>query len=275
MLDLKQLFYFVAAYEEKSVTAAAKRCFISQPSITHAIKSLESNLNCVLFERSKTGLQATHHAHLLYKEAILLLKKSDAIVSAFKKQEVISANIYFQGDISLEPLRGFIEEAKHHSRIVLNWVSHLQQADIAIVEKEQVGKRFNFTPLLYEGFSLILPVRHPLAHKASLKIADLNGLNFIERPYCSMRVQFQALLAEQHVELQIGAIADNDLQALDLVSLGFGVAAIPRHRSIGLPPQLTCKEVDTHFERTIGIAIRNSQRHIHALLKEAINRWRI
>ena len=40
MLELKQLSYFIAAYEERSITLAASRCFITQPSITHAIKSL-------------------------------------------------------------------------------------------------------------------------------------------------------------------------------------------------------------------------------------------
>lgn len=42
--DLRALGYFVAAYEEKSVTAAARRCFIAQPSISAAIRNLESAL---------------------------------------------------------------------------------------------------------------------------------------------------------------------------------------------------------------------------------------
>ena len=275
MLDLRQLFYFVAAYEEQSVTAAAKRCFISQPSITHAIKSLESNLNCLLFERSKSGLQATHYAHRLYEEAVQLLKRSETIETAFKDKHIISTNIYFQGDICLDPLRSFIEEVKHHTNLTLNWVSHLQQADIAIIEKEQVGKRFHFTPLLQEGFSLVLPARHTLASKSILKITDLHRLDFIERPYCSMRSQFQALLKQHNVEPHIGAIADNDLQVLDLVSLGFGAAAIPQYRTIGIPSQLICKDVDTQFQRTIGVAVRNSHKQIQHILEGSLARWKI
>ncbi len=56
LFDLRALGYFVAAYEERSVTAASRRCFVAQPSISMAIKGLEDALETTLFERSRQGL---------------------------------------------------------------------------------------------------------------------------------------------------------------------------------------------------------------------------
>ena len=64
LFDLRALGYFVAAYEERSVTAASRRCFVAQPSISMAIKGLEDALETTLFERSRQGLAPTPAAHL-------------------------------------------------------------------------------------------------------------------------------------------------------------------------------------------------------------------
>ncbi|MFT6988551.1 MAG: DNA-binding transcriptional LysR family regulator, partial [Paraglaciecola sp.] len=74
MLEIKPLIYFVAAFEEKNISRAAVRCFIAQPSISHAIKSLENKLKYPLFNRSKKGLTATSHGVRFYKEAKQLIE---------------------------------------------------------------------------------------------------------------------------------------------------------------------------------------------------------
>ena len=58
-MDLKALSYFVAVFEKKSISGAAKSCFIAQPSISAAIKQLEESLNNQLFTRHARGVQAT------------------------------------------------------------------------------------------------------------------------------------------------------------------------------------------------------------------------
>ena len=72
LFDLRSLGYFVAAYEERSVTAASRRCFVAQPSISMAIKGLEDALETTLFERSRQGLAPTPAAHRLYPRACSL-----------------------------------------------------------------------------------------------------------------------------------------------------------------------------------------------------------
>ena len=50
-MELHQVRYYLALCEERSFTRAARRCGISQPSLTGAIMRLEQALGSALFER--------------------------------------------------------------------------------------------------------------------------------------------------------------------------------------------------------------------------------
>ncbi|HEU5068194.1 MAG TPA: LysR family transcriptional regulator [Sphingomicrobium sp.] len=52
---MHQVRYFIAVCEERSFTRAAKRCGVTQPSLTKAIRRLEGNLGGRLFSRDHRG----------------------------------------------------------------------------------------------------------------------------------------------------------------------------------------------------------------------------
>jgi DNA-binding transcriptional LysR family regulator len=52
-VTLNQIRYFLALCEEANVTRAAKRCSISQPSLTNAVRALENELGGRLFDRDR------------------------------------------------------------------------------------------------------------------------------------------------------------------------------------------------------------------------------
>ncbi len=75
---LKQLRYFVLAAELKSVTKAAQKSNISQPSISAAIAELESTFDTKLFARHHAkGLSLTAAGHQIYVEAKQLLVQAE------------------------------------------------------------------------------------------------------------------------------------------------------------------------------------------------------
>lgn len=56
---MNQVHYFLALCEERNFTRAAKRCGVSQPSLTNAIKRLEQKYNGPLFHRDRGNIELT------------------------------------------------------------------------------------------------------------------------------------------------------------------------------------------------------------------------
>lgn len=274
MLEIKPLSYFIAAYEEKSISAAAIRCFISQPSISHAIKTLELKLDQPLFTRSKLGITPTAHGKKLYQDAKQLIKHANDIELSFHDAPNIPINIFFQGDIGLQDLSSVIQQITHSGTSVqLNRVSELSQSDIAFVDQEQVGKRFGSIPLFKEGFSALMPSDHPLSKTLTLGLSDLQNEYIIARPYCSRGHDFSQLLKQHKIELNIEAQADNDLQVIELVSLGFGLAILPSRRLNQLPDGVIEKPIRLEFNREVVLAYRSSRKDIKQLLDTVNWQW--
>jgi LysR family hydrogen peroxide-inducible transcriptional activator len=64
-MEMHQVHYFLALCEERNFTRAAKRCGVAQPSLTKAIKSLESKLGGALFYRSNSETRLTKLGNLV------------------------------------------------------------------------------------------------------------------------------------------------------------------------------------------------------------------
>lgn len=58
-MTLQQLKYIITTAEKNNISEAAKELFISQPSLTNAIKELENQINIVIFQRSNKGVSIT------------------------------------------------------------------------------------------------------------------------------------------------------------------------------------------------------------------------
>ena len=78
-MELRSLRYFVAVYEEHSLSAASKRCFVAQPSISAAIQQLENKLDCQLFVRHSKGVTPTPQGTQLYTQACRVLDDIQSI----------------------------------------------------------------------------------------------------------------------------------------------------------------------------------------------------
>jgi DNA-binding transcriptional LysR family regulator len=66
-MDLRQISYFVALYEEGSVTRAARRLNVVQPALSMQIAKLERELEQKLFERTPKLMDPTSSARVLYR----------------------------------------------------------------------------------------------------------------------------------------------------------------------------------------------------------------
>ena len=88
-MEMHQVRYFLALSEEQNFTRAAKRCGVSQPSLTNAIKRLEQTLGGPLFYRNRTNTELTELGRVV-KPYLRQLDKSAYEVKR-KAAEVLSA----------------------------------------------------------------------------------------------------------------------------------------------------------------------------------------
>lgn len=74
---LQDIRLFVAAYEERSFTAAARRENTTQSGVSHHMRQMEQLLKVTLFVRERSGVIATPAADLLYRECVDTLRGLD------------------------------------------------------------------------------------------------------------------------------------------------------------------------------------------------------
>jgi LysR family hydrogen peroxide-inducible transcriptional activator len=106
-MTLSQLRYFLALCETKSFTLAARRCGISQPSLTNAIRALEDELGGALFQRKPRieltvlGLAVRPH----FRSIIRAVEKTPHIIAARLDKPVrATADVNRPGLLDVEAL---------------------------------------------------------------------------------------------------------------------------------------------------------------------------
>ena len=82
-MKLTQLEYFCVAARYHNITKAAKELFVTQPSISNAIKALEEEFGVNLFFRNNNKLTLTPEGELFYKSSEELLAHADSVESEF------------------------------------------------------------------------------------------------------------------------------------------------------------------------------------------------
>lgn len=254
--DLRALGYFVAAYEEKSVTAAARRCFIAQPSISAAIRNLEAALGLPLFERTRTGLVPTLGGERLYPRARGLLAESKALLREFRAAPKTELALYVQDDVLTRRLAPLIDAlAELAPDAVLRITRERQDASLRVVAEHCKDAREWFVPLWQEEYVVILPYGHPLRSREGFELRDLHGMAFIERPFCALNLVFTRMLAESGIVPDVRASAQREEVLLQLVELGLGAALVPASHAVGLRNVLVRPlQAPAGMSRRLGLA---------------------
>ena len=68
-MEMKELDYFIAIAEEKSISKAAERLFMAQSSLSQFLSILENNVGSKLFIRTSRGVRLTQEGELMLQYA--------------------------------------------------------------------------------------------------------------------------------------------------------------------------------------------------------------
>ena len=82
-MELKQLEAFVAVVDYNSFSEAARHLFLTQPTVSAHVASLEKELDTKLISRTTKKLHVTPQGYDLYDSAVSMLKIRDHIINEF------------------------------------------------------------------------------------------------------------------------------------------------------------------------------------------------
>lgn len=253
-MDIRELRYFTAVYRERNLTAAARTCFVSQPSISTAITNLEAELGTTLFFRHKKGVAPTASAEQFHALARRIIDETDAARSLFRKPGTrTNLTLGLMRTLDVPRTIALLKPLTARSDIALRLVGHDERADARIISKSMLGDDEHFVPLWSERYVAALPPSHPLTLKERLRAADLADAPMIDRCHCEQS-EFFGRAAQRRPS---AAIAQSEDWAMALVAAGIGIAIVPEGVAKG-HPDVAIREIEVKIRREVGLAYRAS-----------------
>jgi DNA-binding transcriptional LysR family regulator len=228
-MDLRILRYFLATYETGSVSAASRRCFVAQPSISAAVAQLEDELGAPLFERHSKGVRPTGAGQRLYPLAARLIADSEAIVSSFSHSgRPQPLRLGLMRSLGAERMSNWLKRLMERiDNLELTLVNPEEASDARIVTAGMRQPHETFEPIWNDRYRLALPSGHPLSLKERVVLSDLEGQPFILRAHCEASEALRQALIRQDVMIAPRAHLRTIEYSLALVAAGVGLALVP------------------------------------------------
>jgi DNA-binding transcriptional LysR family regulator len=272
-MDLRSLKYFVSVYQHSSFSAAAKACFVAQPSISFAIAQLEESLQTSLFNRHARGVTPTITGERLFPLAQQLLGQADAITNLFTEDSLKQPFLLgVTKGLGVRRMSALLKDFTSSQELMeLTLVSHSQTCDARIIMKEEIDENEQFISIWKEDYLLALPYNHVLSLKESIVISDLDKLPFIQRTPCVAWNRLNDTLSLAGYTVDIRAKIQTIDYALGLVEAGLGCALVPAYSEILNKPELVYRPIEgLNLMREIVFAFQHTSSVIEHLQKIVI-----
>jgi len=186
-MTLTELRYIVAVARERHFGRAAEACFVSQPTLSVAIKKLEEELDLKLFERGGNEVSVTPLGEAIVRQAQSVLEQAAAIKEIAKRgKDPLSGPlrlgiIYTIGPYLLpELVRHAIDMTpqmplmlQENFTVKLLDMLRTGELDCAIMAEPFPDTGLATAPLYDEPFLVAVPAQHPLARRTSISSEEL------------------------------------------------------------------------------------------------------
>ena len=241
MLSSKQIEIFYEVYKQNSVTIAAKKLDISQPSVSKTLKTIENNIGYKLFVRKGKKLLPTQEADSLHEHASLVtnqIKNFNYIVNTYKSRSVDFINIGTTPSLANTIVPEIIKKYKEtnpstkFNLINLNSIDLIEDRykpdiDITICFNAKEQNSFD-NIVLKEGLHyLVSAKKYNLNKKISLQ--EITNLPYIEvtnllSVYAKSSIM--NFLIDNEINMNFYLKTDSYISALAIINQGIGVAII-------------------------------------------------
>lgn len=282
-MTLTELRYIVTLAQEEHFGRAAERCFVSQPTLSIAVKKLEEELDIALFERTKTRVHPTPLGEKIVAQAQIALEQTaaikdlatsgkDQLASPLKIGAIFTIGPYLfphfipalQKSASQMPLyveEGYTATLRHRLRN--------GELDVIIVALPFTEADVVTQALYDEPFEVLMPCDHPLASQEAVSAADLDQhkIMLLGQGHCfrDQILEFCPNLQQKfdHKPGLYSATEGSSLETLrHMVASGLGITILPQSAagtSQYAPGVLTTRPLaGVEAKRTVGLAWRAS-----------------
>ncbi len=241
-MELRQLRYFVAVADAGSISGAARKLGVSQPTVSDRISSLESKVNTNLFERRSRGMKLTFAGCHLLRRARRIVADVDYVLNHTERVarvEVGTLPLGFYTSLASGPLRDTLKAFQNASPDVslelhegnpteLLAALREREIDLAITVLDVSTAGFETQDLWEEDLVVALPTGHLLAKKDSITWADLEGQPIVMRTWASGSAPYNLLpgriAPDGYVPTERHCVSREAL--LNLVGLEMGLTVI-------------------------------------------------
>ena len=250
-MTLQQLKYVTTIANIGSISEAAKRLFVSQPSLTKAIKELEKEMGITIFDRTNKGITVSKEGErfLGYARQVLeqaaLLEEQYKSQSGGKKQFSVSTQHYsFAVNAFVELLKGAgidqydasLRETQTYE--IIDDVAHMKSEigllfyndfNRPVLEKLIHTNELTFTELFTAHPHIFIGKNHPLANKDVVSMDELEEYPYISFEqgdhnsfYFSEEI-FSTVVRPKHIRVRDRASLFSLLLGLDGYTVSSGV----------------------------------------------------
>jgi DNA-binding transcriptional LysR family regulator len=193
----QQLRGFCYSAATGSVSGAARRMFLSQPSVSQQIQTLEKELGVKLFERRQGGVVLTPDGELLYEMTMPLVEQVEGLDERFKR--LIEGTDEGRIDVAAgwstilyvlpDPLEKFRQthpkiELRLHNVTGIEGLAMLRsrQVDFAVGPMLDIPGDIEFHPIVSYDPVLITCLGHPLGNKRRITLEDISRYPLVLPP---------------------------------------------------------------------------------------------
>lgn len=192
-MTLNELRYVVAVARERHFGHAAEACFVSQPTLSVAVRKLEDELGVTLFERGPGEVTVTAVGREVIEQAQRVLEEAEGVRRVARHGQNPLAGplrlgaIYTVGPYLLPHLIPLAMERAPDMPLVIEesfttvLAERLKRGDLDLIiislPFDEAGVLTR--PLYDEEFVVLMPISHPWQARASIDIADLGEANVL------------------------------------------------------------------------------------------------
>jgi DNA-binding transcriptional LysR family regulator len=273
---LQQLRGFCYAARKKSISKAAEKMLLSQPSVSLQIKALEQELGTQLFERRGPRIELTHDGQQLLELAAPLVDALDRLDESFaslrESADRGTVNIAAGGSTMQYLLPSYVErftreypdvDVRLHNVTGKAGLAQLREGevDFAVGPMLETPDDIVFHPLVTYEPMLITRRDHPLARQKRITLKDIAKYPLILPPKnLSTHSVVEAVFAEHQLDHDVKLEVGGYDVIKKYVQLGLGISIVMSH-CLSDPDHLHCVPLGRYFpKRTYGVVLRKNHK---------------